>query len=192
MERSKIIPLMASIALLASGQASAQGAIDKSNLYGGIWNCEGEYSIPVTGDITPSGESGSLNVTYEGTSTYVRNGQSNGFVTVKMEYEPDKENEAQLSTESPVLEYVVSSNGAWEIDEGYLVEKVEGLKYGLVDPDASAEEKELFEWLKETTPGEISESSEILTLSRSILIVESETDGTVTKCYREDPKANNS
>lgn len=180
---------MAGMALLASGQASAQGSINPSELYGGIWNCESEYSIPVSSDATPTGESGSLNITYEGTTTYVRNGQSNGYGTFKMEYEPDQDAEAKPSTESHVFEFVVVGNGAWKVDEGYLTEKVEGVKYGLVDPNASSEDKEMLEWIKQTMPNEMSDSSKILKLSKSKLILESETNGAVIKCDREDPEA---
>ncbi len=134
-------------------------AIDTNILFEGTWNCS--YEIKEDGR--------KLSITTE--DNYVRNGHANSFGTLMAKFAPDV----------PEMEYFIASSAKWEIKEKYLIStlidiKIKNISHPYFDKAFNLES--LF-------PKNISDSSEIIELSNSKLLLKSESDGTVYSCTKK-------
>lgn len=110
------------------------------------------------------------------TDTYVRNGASNSFGIMKIRY----------TSESPEIEYSIASTDTWKIQGKYLIQTMTDVKIVNV---SHPEIDDVFN-LQEMFPTNISESSEILKLTATELILDSESGlGLYTCSKASKPKA---
>lgn len=160
MDKLSLLPVVFSIlfsAEVASDQGVKTQAIKKA-LYGS-WNC----GIDV--------EEGATRMSIASEDTFIRNGRSNSFGTMKL----------KISAELPEIEYSIAASSTWEIIDGFLVSTLTDVKV----INISHPEFDKVINLQDMFPKNISESAEIVELSQSKLILKSETDGSVYRCDRK-------
>ncbi len=151
--------------LIASSSARANNSeteIDKSKLFCGTWNCK----------VVIEEDAGK--VSYEVDSTYIRNGKFNSLGTMKINY-----------PELPELEYLYADSGSWEIKDGYLISTTAEIK--LVN--VSHPELDNIMNLEKIFPQNISESAQILKLSKTELSLKDESDGEIYHCFKKITKS---
>mgnify|MGYP000035269514 CR=1 FL=1 len=158
---NKILFLPISAFLLYSVTACANQDIEtstlKTNLLGS-WNCLTSY------------EEDDFSMIIETEDTYVRNGRSNSFGTLK----------AKFTEELPEIEYSIAATGTWEIIDGYLVDTLTDIKVvNLTHPEFDS----IFN-LQDLFPTNISFSSEVIELTKSKLTLKSESDDSIYECER--------
>ena len=158
---NKILFLPISAFLLYSATASANQNIEpstlKTNLLGS-WSC------------STSLEEDDFSMITETEDTYVRNGRSKSFGTLK----------AKFTEELPEIEYSIAATGTWEIIDGYLVDTLTDIKVvNLTHPEFDS----IFN-LQDLFPTNISFSSEVIELTKSKLTLKSETDDSIYECER--------
>ena len=158
---NKILFLPISAFLLYSATASANQNIEpsilKTNLLGS-WNC------------LTSLEEDDFSMIIETEDTYVRNGRSNSFGTLK----------AKFAEELPEIEYSIGATGTWEILDGYLVDTLTDIKVvNISHPEFDS----VFN-LQDFFPTNISFSSEVIELTKSKLTLKSESDESIYECER--------
>lgn len=125
----------------------------------GTWNCE-------IRDIAEEST-----VIIEGESSYFSNGRSNDFGTILIEY----------PKENITLEYYYSATGTWEIKNKKLFEITEDMKIKNISHpymDKSFDLTDMF-------PKNMSDSSTIVSLSKSSVALKSHTDGKVYTCSKK-------
>lgn len=145
--------------LLVGGCASSTPSNNYYNnrIYG-MWDCE--YSIVENG----------ITISAKSSETYIRNGKTNSFGTLNVQFTPDSE----------TIEYSVSMSGSWKIRNGYLItESTESKIVNMSHPELD----EIFN-LNDFIPQNLSESAKILKITKNKMSLMSETDGSVYHCSR--------
>jgi hypothetical protein len=146
--------------LLFVGCAShpAQYMTTEEKLYG-TWYCE----------FSQQSESGSFSMSSE--DTYVRNGRldSFGFVSFRVPELPGVE-----------LEYSITYTADWEVQGKYIVQKIDDLKIINTSHPGLDDEFKFGDFF----PENLSESSEIIRISETKLVLRSESDNGIYKCTR--------
>lgn len=159
---NKIAFLPLSAFLLYSVTACASQNIEPSSLKKGLlgsWDCS--FSIKENGS----------SMTIESEDTYVRNGRSNSFGILK----------AKFAEDLPEIEYSMAGTATWEILDGFLVSTLTDIKIvNLSHPEFD----EIFN-LQEMFPTDISDSSEVIELTKSKLTLKSESDASIYECGRK-------
>ncbi len=159
---NKIALLPLSAFLLYSVTACASQNIEPPSLKKGLlgsWDC----SLSI--------EDNDLKMTIESEDTYVRNGRSNSFGSLK----------AKFAANLPEIEYSVAGTATWEILDGFLVSTLTDIKIvNLSHPEFD----EIFN-LQEMFPTNVSDSSEIIELTKTKLTLKSESDGHIYMCGRQ-------
>lgn len=133
--------------------------IDENLLVIGTWNCFLEIE-----------ENGSkFSITTE--ENYVRNGRHQSFGTFM----------AKFASDMPEMEYFIAGSAIWKIKGKYLITELTDVKIkNLSHPEFD----KIFN-LKDLFPKNISDSSEIIELSESKLLLKSEANGTVYSCTKK-------
>jgi hypothetical protein len=149
---------------IASTSACANNVIaetDKNHLLYGTWNCKA----------TLEGDGGKVSLDID--TTYVRNGKLNSFGTLQLNY-----------PEIPEIQYSYADSGSWEINDGYLISTTSEVK--LVNISHPELDKVLN--LEDMFPQNISESSQILKLTKTELSLKDESDGEIYNCSKKVTK----
>lgn len=124
----------------------------------GVWDCATTF------------EEHDLHLKIESKDTFLRNGASHSFGIMT----------AKFSSDMPEISYSVAGTFTWKIEGKYLIEMATDLKIvNLTHPEFDEVMK-----LQDIFPTNISESSEILRLTESELIVDSESGGGIYKCTK--------
>jgi len=124
----------------------------------GVWDCA--YTVEEDG----------LYLKAESKDTFLRNGASHFFGFMKAKFAPDL----------PEVEYSVAGTSTWNIEGKYLIQTMTDLKVvNLTHPELD----EVFK-LQEFLPANISESAEILRLTATELVVDSESGAGIYKCTK--------
>ncbi len=115
-------------------------------------------------------------ISLNSTDTYIRNGNSNSFGFMKIRYTND----------TPEVEYSIAGTATWKIQGKYLIQTMTDVKIvNISHPGLD----ELFN-LQEMFPTNISESSEILKLTATELVLDSESGAGLYTCSKASkPKA---
>ncbi|MGE8504672.1 MAG: hypothetical protein ACN6P1_20850 [Pseudomonas sp.] len=124
----------------------------------GPWDCN--YSFKED-DIT---------VSISSTDSYIRNGASNSFGIMKIRY----------ANGMPEIEYSVAGTATWKIQGKYLIQTMTDVKIVNVSHPGM---DEIFN-LQEMFPTNISESSEILKLTPTELVLDSESGAGLYTCSK--------
>lgn len=158
MKHLKALPLIASI-IMTTGCSTSEHVDNyflQTQLYG-LWHCSLSFEE----------EGGKVDLDYE--VNYVRNGKSNSYGTL-----------IYKAHELPEIEYSMATSANWEYQNGYLIETSTEIKLvNLSHPKFD----ELLN-LESLMPQNISESSEVLVLNNTLLMLKSESDGIVYSCDR--------
>ncbi|MGO2339942.1 MAG: hypothetical protein ACTH5M_05005 [Psychrobacter sp.] len=153
------VPYSSSIA--QSNKVNDLSSIDQmySSKLVGTWNCEFR-------DISEDGT-----IIIEGESSYFSNGRSNDFGTISIEY----------SKENITLEYYYSGTGTWEIKNKKLFEITEDMKIKNISHPYMDESFNL----TDIFPQNMTDSSTIISLSKSSVVLKDDTDGEVYTCSKK-------
>lgn len=153
----KVLPFITGAFLISACSTNhTQYSLPESKLYG-TWNCQLDLQE----------EDMKLSLDYD--VTYVRNGKSNAFGSMKFK-----------AADFPQMEYSIADSSTWEINNGYLIETTTEIKV----VNISHPEFDEFLNLESMFPQNLSESSEILVLNDSILKTKSESDGSIISCNK--------
>ena len=155
----KVLPLLTSAFMISACSSNHQKYPLLENKLYGTWSCQMDIEE----------EDFKLALDYE--VTYVRNGKSNGFGTLKVK-----------SPDIPEMEYSIADSSIWELDSRYLIETTTEIKI----VNISHPEFDDFFNLESMFPKNLSGSSEILILSDSLLKTKDESDGTIISCIKGD------
>ena len=146
--------LIASSSVCASNMETE---IEQSKMLYGTWNCKVEV------------EKDDDQISFDIDTTYIRNGKSNSFGSMKLNL-----------PELPELKYSYADSGSWEIKDGYLISTTAEVK--LVNVSHPVLDNVLN--LEKLFPQNISESSQILKLSNTELSLKDESDGEIYHCFK--------
>ncbi|WP_404437272.1 hypothetical protein [Stutzerimonas chloritidismutans] len=151
--------LLLLLTVTASGCASEPyPAFDHSQNILGVWDCAAVI------------EENGASLKVESKDTYLRNGASHSFGIMK----------AKFSDELPEIQYSVAGTSAWKIEGEYLIQTMTDLKIvNLTHPEFDDVIK-----LQDIFPENISESSVILRLTSTELVVDSESGAGVYRCSK--------
>lgn len=159
---NKIALLTFTTLLLSSTASCATQSIEQSTLKKGLlgnWNC----SLNI--------EENGLMMSMKVEDSYIRNGRSNSFGDL----------EVQFSPEHPVISYSIAGTSTWDLIDGFLVSTSTDIKIvNLTHPEFD----EVFN-LQEMFPTNVSDSSEIIHLSKNKLTLKSEGDNIIYQCQRK-------
>lgn len=159
MDKITLLPLLVFLlySVTACASQNSEPSLLKKDLLGS-WDCSFSFE-----------ENGS-SITIESEDTYVRNGPSNSFGTLKVKFAEDL----------PEINYSMAGTATWEILDGFLVST---LTYFKIVNLSHPEFDEIFN-LQEMFPTNISDSSEIIELTKSKLTLKSESSAQVYACVR--------
>lgn len=158
MKLTKLLTLSSVLLFVGCASHAAQGVTTEEKLYG-KWECE----------FTDISDAGTFKLVTE--DTYIRNGRANSFgeLTFSVPQVPGEE-----------FVYSISATGDWEVQGKYLVMTADDVKIvNLSHPGLDDEFS-----LEKIFPENISESSEIIEISETKLVVRSESDNSISKCTR--------
>ena len=166
MKQKYINLLLISAVFISACSSNSLSYPDNKSLLYGTWNCQfnSEVNIEIDGAIKKS------KLFMDVDTTYIRNGSSNSFGTLKIQF-PDL----------PEIEYSYSDSSKWEIRGKYIISKSEEIKIVNLSHPGLDDIINLGDLL----PQRISDSEEILRITKAEISLKSESDGEIYNCSRK-------